>query len=74
MTATRRFSAASGRDRRQEERRGKVFNDDVQFELVREEVPFHDDCGHYHVATASCPTDRTCTSELCCVFGGTRRE
>lgn len=47
-----------------------MFNDDVQFELVREEVPFHD-CGHYHAATLPCPTDRTCTSQLCCVLGGT---
>lgn len=39
------------------------------FELVREEVPFHD-CGHYHVPTMPCPTSRTCASELCCVLGG----
>lgn len=40
------------------------------FELVREEVPFHDDCGHYHAATMPCPNPRTCTSTLCCVPAG----
>lgn len=44
--------------------------DDVGgFELVREEVPYHE-CGHYHWPGYDCPTARTCTSELCCVFGG----
>lgn len=43
------------------------------FELVRESIPFHD-CGHYHRVNEECPTPRTCTSELCCVFGGKLNE
>jgi hypothetical protein len=38
------------------------------FDLVREEIPYHD-CGHYHAATMPCPDPRTCASELCCVPG-----
>jgi hypothetical protein len=47
-----------------------MFNDDIQFELVREEeVPYHE-CGHYHATTLPCPEPRTCTSKLCCVAAG----
>lgn len=50
-----------------------TVNDDVYFELVEEdEVPFHE-CGHYHPLDQECPSDRTCTSELCCVLGGAPR-
>lgn len=50
-----------------------MFNDDAQFELVREVIPYCDECHHYHAATMPHPTDETCASELCCVFGGTRK-
>lgn len=46
------------------------MNEDIYFELVREEAPYHE-CGHYHWPAERCPDDaRACTSELCCVFGG----
>lgn len=50
-----------------------MFNDDIQFELVREEVPYHE-CGHYHAATLPCPEPRACTSQLCCVAAGNLEE
>lgn len=42
---------------------------EAKFELVREEAPYHE-CGHYHWPAQACPDARTCTSQLCCVFGG----
>jgi hypothetical protein len=43
-----------------------MFNDDIQFELVREEVSLHD-CGHYHRPNQVCPPDPRCPDDGSCM-------